>query len=284
MRGWLAVVVLAALAVVPSAVGTSSAATAGVPWPSERVAVWNDTVYRGAVQNAISAWNGVGTRISLVPARTRAAARIVVSYLDEPGFAGEIGEGTVGWTPGRVAHVRIARGLRPRLAALVATHELGHVLGLDHRTGCSVMVDTLEVGSEADGCGLARCAQLARCLVTPADAATVRDLYERMLPDLRPQAVTDVTAATTRTHLILRWRSPTSGRGAAVLVRLGRSCPGSPYSSPLKATSLIPLQRGERQELRVPLTGAGHWCAGLWVQDSATYLTSLPTTVRLTIR
>jgi hypothetical protein len=69
-----------------------------------------------------------------------------------------------------------------------------------------------------------------------------------------------------------------------VLVRLGRTCPGSPYTAPLASTTLYPLERGMRQGITLPLHGRGAWCVGVWVQETSTYLTSKPATVRLAIR
>jgi hypothetical protein len=90
-----------------------------------------------------------------------------------------------------------------------------------------------------------------------------------------------MTASTSRSLLVLHWLSPVTGPGGAVLVRVGRTCPGSPYTAPLGSTALVALERGVRQELRLPLSGSGRWCARVWVQEPTTFLTSTASTVRL---
>jgi hypothetical protein len=280
--------VFVALVVVGPAGGSRTAAT---PWPTTHVSVWNETAYSQATLAAMNAWNGVGTRVTLVPATSRASARVIVGYLDGAAAPGQVGLATVGWVPARRGKVSVARGLSPRLATTVLAHELGHVLGLGHAgSSCSVMSAVVETGAASSrACAHRRvCPELAACLVTPRDADALRTLYEQRLPALTPPAVSAVTASASSGQeraVVVRWTSPATGPGGAILVRVARDrCPSSPYSSPLSKTALVTLQPGRRQETRIPVSGGGSWCAGVWVQETVSYVTGTAALIRVDVR
>jgi hypothetical protein len=167
----LLLVVACALAIVPAASGF---VIAGERWPGSTVSVWNATGYPLAERDAMRAWNGAGARIRLVPAASRAEADVLIRY----GPVHDQGESTVGYAPGG-STVELARGLGRVVATAIATHELGHVLGLGHETrGCTVMAPVVDVGATSR-CRIGTCKKLWRCLLRRDDVAGVRALYGR---------------------------------------------------------------------------------------------------------
>jgi predicted Zn-dependent protease len=177
MRRVLVIPALAAAVLLMLVLASTSGAwvVAGKRWPGPTVSVWNETQYRLPVKQAMQAWSSAGAAIRLVPAPSREGADVLVSYAAPPAAQGraEIGYARRG------SHVWLSPGLDRRESIAIATHELGHVLGLGHETAvCALMNPVIDSGSAAT-CKLGACPSVWRCLIQPDDARGLQLLYGR---------------------------------------------------------------------------------------------------------
>ena len=255
--------------------GGGGYAVGGVPWPGSTITYANETHYGWSIEHAVSAWNGVGAGVRFVRVRDASLADVVVRY--KPGQTH--GHASLGFRP-TGASVWLTGDLTSRSAAIVAAHELGHVLGLHHETlRCAVMNPGFDP-RRPRGCPIASCGELSRCLVQPDDARGLRDLYRKRRPTLMAPPVTDVVVSAS-SRVVLRWRSPEWKHGRLVLIRSepGHWCSPTPYrgAGVLDAVRFTP---GAVQVARLQAVGKGEWCTGIWVQARGTELPGEPVYLR----
>jgi hypothetical protein len=236
-----------------------------------------------AVRTAVRAWNTSGVRIRFKAASRRRAAVHVVRQ------AGRCaGTAQLGYVRGAHARVLIARCPDALSAAGVATHELGHILGLAHEDRiCATMNAVLWQGCRQAPSYFGRCRLLERDDVSgavrryggrvrPVRARAFCPLFAAPAPatDLRVSVAQDSPGAIT-----LRFGSQVPRRlersfygPPYLLARIYRSrgaCrPGPPAGKPIQEVTAHAGRTtrawvGTRLEL-----APGPWCFAVWIVDA----------------
>ncbi len=161
-------VVTAVVALTLAATAPAAAYNApGPKWPGATIRYYNamPAKFDWVVRQATANWNRSGARVSFKEVPRRGAAQVTIAFGDTKGYAGYA---TIGPQRGAYAHLapyqRSASqgGPDPVLGRLL-THELGHVIGLDHvgSTGCKVMTPAPGNGCAEPPAGYFNCSWLA---------------------------------------------------------------------------------------------------------------------------
>ena len=139
----------ATLAAILLAVTFAPAAAAyrleGGRWPTTTITYYNEVpAYSWSVDTAAFAWNSSGAGVQFLKSSTPRNADVLVGVR----WFKVAGEARLQRLGGRIvgAQIGIRNGQDRYTMALVVTHELGHVLGLDHEDGvCATMNSRLAV-------------------------------------------------------------------------------------------------------------------------------------------
>jgi hypothetical protein len=181
--GLIALLTLLAGRLIPAVAGTADPA-----WPDGVVKVYDDSGMTDTIITAAHRWTVSGAKVDIEVVRDRKDADVIVRKDDHRllalcgrdclGYSTSIGRPSGGHSE---VLLRSSLGGNPRpLSVWVAAHELGHVLGLHHRSGhhCSVMSPrAFDTNCSPSLAATRPTSDELACVPAPADVDVAAGLY-----------------------------------------------------------------------------------------------------------
>jgi hypothetical protein len=287
MRLALATALLAALVFAPSA---EAYKRLGYRWPSRTITYHDATgkEYKKNVAEAAAAWNKSGTKARWKKApKSRARVQIRVNKsIPSAGLATYFGRqrGLIQIQPG-MKKLRESKAEGEWVATTIMTHEMGHIMGLDHETRkCAVMQPAIGIG-----CPGPKDPWQYRCRVLEPDdvrggVALFGGKVGKVGPEFcdsssPPPAATDVTAVLVdesfgeedeahRAGVRVSWTTPRSGEPQEIRVlRRQGTCPAAPDDKAAKQVGWESASAGQEQSIvdDTGFPGSGSYCYAVFV-------------------
>ena len=311
----LALATLAIVTIAATAAPAGAYVIAGKRWPSHTITYYDAQPDHAAVRMAVAAWNSSGANVRFVAA-PRGRAKVLILPWHPGGCYGVEGVATVGYyRPGDVVHLKACAN--PDEAAIVAAHELGHVLGLGHElnrcatmnpavgehcglppsytTNCRILQLDDEQGAVALYGGHAKPVRTPQ--FCPEYSAPLTPSSVSIDGNAPPAQTLTATVQGTPEHRLIAVPAPsgvsappgfsfkqTAPQLTATIYAYHNSCPaGSPHGMPLVAQSL-PASGSDRVDidLRADIS-PGVWCYAVWMTDAAGRRSATAKTVTVTV-
>ena len=147
----------------------------GGRWPTATITYYNEVpAYSWAVDTAAYAWNASGARVQFLKS-SRRDAKVLIGIR----WFKIAGDANVQRVNGRFveAQVGIRTGQNRYTMALVVTHELGHVLGLDHEDSACATMNSYLVNNHPERCPVAPAGKWICRLLRTDDVRGAVSLY-----------------------------------------------------------------------------------------------------------
>ncbi len=122
---------VAALVMLAATATAQAYVIGGAPWPGHTITYY-PSAYRKAVVAAAATWNAAHVGVTLQRVSQKSQADFIAVY--DPSVNPCEGASLLGWQDGDQSRMWLGRGCNRTFMIITATHEMGHILGLDHET------------------------------------------------------------------------------------------------------------------------------------------------------